>query len=72
MTYKLVHKGSDEAIDKVNVSVDLAKKYFMMNKRLSEEDFDSLFEVKKVKSLKKPINYNWWEEERANLDIEKS
>jgi hypothetical protein len=72
MTYKLVHKGSDEAIDKVTISSDVVKKYFMMSKQLSEEHFDNLFEVKEVKSRKTPVNYNWWEEEKANLDIEKS
>ncbi len=72
MTFKLVHKGSDEAIDRITLSDIHAKQYFMGIKRLSEADFDQLFEVKVVKEQHKPLlNYEWWREESKNLDLEK-
>ena len=43
----------------------------MGTKRLEEEDFDSLFVVSEAPVIKKNISYDWWEEERTNLDIEK-
>jgi hypothetical protein len=72
MTFKLVHRGGDEAIDKVTLSDTHAKQYFMNTKRLSEADFDKIFEVKVVKTEHKPMmKYQWWHEESKNLDIEK-
>ena len=40
MTFKLVHKGKEEAIDTINISSDMAKKYFMDLKKLDEKSFD--------------------------------
>ena len=72
MTFKLVHKGKEEAIDTINISSDMAKKYFMDLKKLDEKSFDSIFEVKEVPSYHTPpLNYKWWHEESKNLDIEK-
>ena len=72
MTFKLVHKGKEEAIDTINISSDMAKKYFMDLKKLDEKSFDSLFEVKEVPSYHTPpLNYKWWKEESTNLDIDK-
>ena len=55
MTFKLVHRGGDEAIDKVTLSDTHAKQYFMNIKRLSEADFDKIFEVKVVKTKHTPM-----------------
>jgi|TARA_B100000073_G_scaffold284757_1_gene246112 hypothetical protein len=71
MTFKLVHKGNDEAIDTVTISEKIAKNYFMKRKNLSEKEFDKIFEVKKIADMKQPIKYDWWEEESTGLDIEK-
>tara|TARA_Y100001973_G_scaffold103288_1_gene170209 strand:+ start:2583 stop:2804 length:222 start_codon:yes stop_codon:yes gene_type:complete len=72
MTFKLVHKGKDEAIDRVTLSDNHAKQYFMNIKRLSEKEFDKIFEVKRAEDFHKPNpNYKWWHEESKNLDIDK-
>jgi hypothetical protein len=72
MTFKLVHRGKEEAIDTISISSDMAKKYFMDLKRLDEKSFDMVFEVKEVPSHHTPpLNYKWWKEESKNLDIEK-
>ena len=72
MTFKLVHKGRDEAIDRVTISDNHAKQYFMNITRLSEKEFDKIFEVKRAEDFHKPNpNYEWWHEESKNLDIDK-
>jgi|TARA_B100000424_G_scaffold268262_1_gene262712 hypothetical protein len=74
MIFELVSKGHEEPIDRVdmsNVGVQGAKTYFMGRKQLPEEEFDKIYEVKKIKKYQKPISYDWWKEETRNLDIDK-
>tara|TARA_Y100001938_G_C8015168_1_gene392186 strand:- start:593 stop:847 length:255 start_codon:yes stop_codon:yes gene_type:complete len=74
MIYELKNKNTNDVITKIDTDkfdINDAKFYFMGTKRLEEEDFDSLFVVSEAPVIKKNISYDWWEEERTNLDIEK-
>lgn len=47
MQFKLIHKGSNEVVDKLGTrTLDYAKEYFQHKKRLPLETFNKLYEVK--------------------------
>tara|TARA_R100000030_G_scaffold22676_1_gene16321 strand:- start:3129 stop:3353 length:225 start_codon:yes stop_codon:yes gene_type:complete len=74
MIYELKNKNNDDVIDVVNTNdfgLNEAKIYFAGRKKLDEEQFDKLFIVNEKPTITKHLKYDWWEEERTTLDIEK-
>ena len=50
MSYKLIHKASNEVVDTTSTFLEnkeLARYYFIQKKQLSEKSFDKLYEVEK-------------------------
>jgi len=70
MKYRLVNRRTKEIIDTKDLSDDIgisgARTYFMGVKKLSDEKFDELWEVKGT-TYKYP---RWWEEEKLIIDEE--
>ena len=47
MQFKLIHKRSNEVVDKLGTrTLDYAKEYFQQKKRLPLETFNKLYEVR--------------------------
>ena len=47
MQFKLIHKRSNEVVDKLGTrTLDYAKEYFQQKKRLPFETFNKIYEVK--------------------------
>ncbi len=66
MKFKLISTTSNEVIDVVDViDSKRAKKFFINRKQLKENQFDSLFKVEPELTTRR---YEWWKEERTNLD----
>jgi len=70
MKFNLVNKRTKEIISTVDLSDDIgvsgARTYFIGIKKLSDEKFDELWEVKGT-TYKYP---RWWEEEKLIIDEE--
>ena len=66
MKYNLVSKHSKEVVHTVDlasgVGISGARTYFIGTKRLDENKFDKLWEVRYYKMSKNPIR--WWEEDK--------
>jgi|MDTB01.2.fsa_nt_gb hypothetical protein len=66
MKFKLISTTSNEVIDVVDViDSKRAKEFFINRKQLKENQFDSLFKVEPELTTRR---YEWWKEERTNLD----
>ena len=70
MKYVLVENGTNDIVTTVDLSDDIgvsgARTYFIGIKKLSDEKFDELWEVKGT-TYKYP---RWWEEEKSIIDEE--
>ena len=66
MKYNLVNKHTSEVVHTVDlasgVGISGARTYFIGTKRLDENKFDKLWEVRYYKMSKNPIR--WWEEDK--------
>ena len=72
MKYNLVSKHTKEVVHTVDLASEVgitgARTYFIGTKRLDENEFDKLWEVRYHISSKNPIK--WWVEDKEIIDEE--